>query len=172
MRSPCVKRGRPKGENLTPTDFAVLREIAKQGFQTYPELRAEHLKEKSRGHSWAVMRRLVRLGILNECIGDGGGIRGWALSTNGQKKFQEQLDTTRLTRVRPPRYRTSFDHDVVLRDVRRLLCNSPAVTEWTPEHILRAETMSEIGHLGSRDQREIMRAVPDATFILRHGSKN
>ena len=171
MSGPTNKGGRPKGPVPTQNDILILLAIAKDGFQTYRELRAGPLKQISRAHSWVVMKRLTRLGILRECIGDGGGIRGWTLSPTGQRSLQGQVAAEWMTNVKPPKYRTSFDHDVVLREIKAMLCNSPAVSDWTPEHVLKAETMAKVRNLGGRDKGDRMRAVPDAIFKVKHGTK-
>lgn len=170
----CIasKIGRPRGSSLTQTDIQVLRQIAKQGFQTYSELRVTALSGKSRQHSWRLLKRLVALEHLNECRGDGGRISGWVLTLKARKDLSHLFEKGWAVDRRPPSYRTSHDHDVVLREIRGLLEQSPIVSDWVPEHVIKADAMSRIKYLGARDRSAKLLAIPDALFQLKSGAQN
>jgi hypothetical protein len=96
------KLGRPKGRDLTQTDISVIKKIAQEGFQTFPELRVDILATSNRTHAWDLMKKLTQFGFLTECHGDGGGIRGWSLSPKGRTDLQELFDPAWKVDVRPP----------------------------------------------------------------------
>ena len=154
--------GRPKGKCLTANYSAVLQKVANEGFQSYPELRSTVLQSMTRQSSWKVLKKLYAEGLLSECRGDGGGIRGWALSRKGQALLQSKGETGWSIQYHYPLYRTAFDHDVILREVRSLLIESPKMTHWIPEHVLKSETMREIQHLNQREKVAKLTTVPDA----------
>lgn len=160
------KVGRPKGHKLTITDTLILRKIAKEGFQTYSELRMDILTHFSRTHSWAALKRLVTLGFLTECRGDGGGIRGWYLSLKARTGTHELFDPSWRVDIRPPVYRSAFDHDLALREIKRILCGSPCVSDWIPEHLLKGKAVQEFGRLRLEDRAAKLLRVPDARFNL------
>lgn len=163
--------GRPRGSKPTETDLRVIKQIAKEGFQTYSELRTEILRDYNRTHCWDLMKRLVGMGLLTEVRGDGGGIRGWSLSPVGQRKLHGVFEPSWKADRKPPHYRTAFDHDITLREVKQILCESPAVSGWTPEHVLKAEVMSKIKFLGARDRADKLLTIPDAFFRLQSGTQ-
>lgn len=164
MTSAKSKRGRPEGRLITNRDQEVLKQIARDGFQTYQELRFGILNGVNRTHAWDLMKKLVTMGLVVEIEGDGGGIRGWSLSPKGQQVLVQSNVEDSWPDVRPPSYKTSFEHDRILREVRRLLCKSPAIKKWVPEHVLRAQIMGHMMSLSHRERSAKLLTVPDALF--------
>lgn len=164
--------GCPKGMRITATDRDVLINIAKRGFQSYQELRNGPLKEFTREHSWASMRKLVKMGYLAMARGDGGEIRGWYLTSKGGKLFEGHPTSEGwVLTARSPSYRTSYHHDLVLREIQSLLEVSPVITKWIPEQRLRSDLMQRIFYLHAHDKSEKVAALPDALLHLNSDAK-
>jgi hypothetical protein len=117
------------------------------------------------------MKRLVRAGILTEAQSDSGGILGWSLSKSARSKYVFLGNENETYPKKGPVYRTSYIHDVKLRQVRKALEASPAITGWIPEHVLKAEMTSRYVYLHSSDRSEKMLTVPDALLLLRSDGK-
>jgi hypothetical protein len=144
----------------------VLRRIAQKGFQSYPALRSTLLSKMNRQHSWWFMKRLVKLGYLVESKGDQGGILGWSLSRVARKNLFLTEEESLRTDCSAPRYRGSFVHDEIVREIEDVLRASPLITKWIPEHVLRKEAMSRIRYFNSEEQRSTLAKIPDAVFEI------
>lgn len=161
------KRGRPKGMRLTATDLLVLRKVGREGFQTYPELRSDVLSSYNRTHSWDLLRRLSLADYLIPSAGDFGAIRGWGLSQKGRELLSKQTTPLDHLDSKAPNYRTAFDHDLMLREIRKLLSQSPCISKWIPEHVLKAQAMAKINFHHLRDRGTQLLKVPDALFKIK-----
>lgn len=173
MGSQRRKGGAPSGHRLTSRDWAILRLIAKVGFQTYAELRLGPIKEASRAHSWVVLKKLVDMGYLTEVKGDGDEIRGWSLAPKGAREFEKYRDNESwAVGSNAPRYRTSFRHDTILREIQSALSRSSVVQSWVPEQKLRQECLRRFHYLRAQDKSEKIGGLPDAILHMKSGGKN
>lgn len=155
---------------LTERDKLVLKKIGLEGFQTIQELRKGPLGDVTREHSWALMKKLVYFGFLREIKGDGKTIRAWALTSLAQRELSE-LFSPGAKIYQAPSFRDSLSHDVVVREVKDILGKSKAVTEWIPEHALKAQVMSRLKHLSATERISKLELVPDSLFTLRDKTK-
>lgn len=172
MSNSTPKRGRPKKPLvLTQTDRAVLIQIALKGFQSYQELRPKSLKAVNRQHSWKLMKRLVHMGLLVESSGDAGSILGWSLSEKARQTLDQGQDGSPATKQRAPTYRTSYRHDIVLREVEDILRQTPVIIDWVPEHVLRGEIMTELSANFQSSKSEKLALIPDALLTMMVGSR-
>lgn len=160
------KRGRPQGLSLTETDLKILNQVAKEGFQTYQELRVGILKSYGRTWAWDLLKRLVTNELLIACPSDRGGILGWTISKKGADIVKKHCTQGIPGPIRPLLYKSSFEHDLVLRELRQVLCKSPCIAGWVPEHILKAQTMAKIGFRVGSDRIAKLQLVPDGIFTL------
>ncbi len=160
--------GAPKGPRLTKTDKEVLLKIARMGFQSYSELRQDLLKEFSRTHSWSLMKKLVKMGHIAETLGDGGEIRGWYLTPRSVRSLQEIANREGwIMSNRGPTYRSSYRHDLVLREIQTLLESVTTMTRWVPEWKLRCDRMARFFYLSAHEKGEKVATLPDAIFHLK-----
>ncbi|MGE4234149.1 MAG: hypothetical protein AB7F43_12545 [Bacteriovoracia bacterium] len=156
---------RKRQARLTVTDKAIIKRIGFYGFQTYPELRSTVLQAKSRAHTWVILKRLVRFKLLLEHRGDNFGILGWTLTPKAkQYQFLEDINIVAPIKAKPL-YRTSFRHDLILREVQSIVCKSSIVSDWKTERYIRAEKFSENPYLAKSQNREML-CVPDAIFYV------
>lgn len=154
---------------LTLMDHHVLQTIATNGFQTYAELRQGCLKEAGRTWAWDRLRRLSDENLLHECRDDKGALLGWALHPNTNTEVIGVDPETMKAAQRVPHYKTSFQHDLALRDVRSILIQSSAITRWIPEHALKREIARRYHYLTERLRREKLMSVPDALLHIKSG---
>ena len=166
------KGGARDGHRLTTRDWAILRLIAKVGFQTYAELRLGPVRQASRAHSWVILKKLVEMSYLSEVRGDGDEIRGWSLAPNGVREFEKYRDNESwAVGSNAPRYRTSFRHDTILREIQGALSRSSVIRSWVPEQKLRQELLSRFHYLRAQDKSEKLGGLPDAILHLYSAGK-
>ena len=165
---PRSKGGRPYGATLSKTDYAIIDQIAREGFQTYSELREGPLKGRDRSYSWQLMKRLVRLGVIQECNSGGGGrgILGWSIPRKTIPKLKASGNPEWSELHTGPSYRTSFQHDLILRRIKKLLTASQLITDWVPEHVLKSDAVSRFQYIAPRNRYEKLFLVPDAIVHL------
>lgn len=159
------RQRRTKGFRLTSTDKMVLAQIGKFGFQTYNELRSESLSQHGRSHSWAKMQRLAHEGLVIAVPSNTGKIDGWMLTNQGRQEIKDIFGN--IKPVSAPLYKTPFKHDVVVRDMQRILCLSPNIRNWKTEQELRAEAYLKMRSLTQRERVEKLRSIPDAIFEIK-----
>lgn len=164
--APPRKRGRPKGARLSQTDHAVLGRISQEGFQTYAELRAGPLQHLHRVYAWDRMRRLVRLGFLSQYSRDGRGILGWSIAPKAVATLRSAGNPLWAQARAGPRYCSAFEHDLVLREIKQILCRSKAVTHWEAEDILKKRALGEQKYISGADRFEKLLYVPDAILHI------
>ena len=164
-------RGRPRGIALTNTDHAVLLQIATKGFRSYEALRKRALANVARQHSWWVLKRLVDHGFLLADVGEKGIIHGWILSEKARKSMAEQKHAPIATKWAVPIYHAPYRHNALLHEIQDIMQQSPVITEWIPEHVIKAEAMSRFKSRHRRDQREKMANVPDALLTFKIDSE-
>lgn len=160
------KARKQKGFKLTITDFQVIEKIASLGLQSYQQLRDGILKDRHRVAVWARMKRLSREDLVRECRGDNGQILAWAITTKGASMVYEDQDQARQIARRAPVYRSTFNHDRVLIDVREILSKSPVITHWESEAALRADVMRKFYFLSPEARSERTAFIPDAILSL------
>ncbi len=156
---------RKRRARLTDADKGIIKRIGFYGFQTYPELRSTVLQKKSRAHTWVILKRLVRFGLLLEHRGDNYGILGWTLTPKAKQfQFLEGYNLVGPIKAKPL-YRTSFRHDLILREVQNIVCRSSIVSDWRTERYIRAEKFRENPYLAKSQDGEMF-CIPDAMFTV------
>lgn len=160
------KIGRPE-TTMNPREKEILTAIGINGIQTYQELRKSTLGNYSRAHSWCVMKRLVKVGFLEEVISERGSILGWILSRKGRTGLSKGNPEKAEQILKSPHYASSFRHDALVRRVHTILEKSPVVEDWTPEWILRTNTLKQFGRLNSEDRKHLLFNLPDSILSIK-----
>jgi hypothetical protein len=142
----------------------VIRQIAREGFQTMSELRKNVLGNFSRKYPWRFMKTLVNEGLLVECSADSGGILGWSVSRETQKRLSLEPSEEWQREIQPMQYKSSFSHDIVVREVKQILCMSPLVSNWIPEQAIRKKLLGKIHPMRESEKRIRLFRLPDAEF--------
>jgi hypothetical protein len=164
VRKKKVRRGPKLGPRLTKKDHAILKQIALKGFQTFLELRAGSLNTSNRTHAWDSMKKLVNMGHVQEVRGDTDITLGWSLTPKGQERVSTLVDLTTSSNRHPPMYRTSFEHDLLMRKVEDIFRKFPAVSSWTPEYVVRGDVMAKFKRFSHQERMEKLLTIPDALF--------
>lgn len=155
---------------LSPRDLVILKEVWRYGFRSYDELFDLVLNRYSRSWTWKIMKRLVRLGYLQERRNEMGKIHGWVgVATPTQPDFIKAIRSN-VAKRKSPKYSSSFLHD---KEVRELL-DEFRMTSFTKvirtEPELRAEVLSKIQGYSKRELNEINSQIPDASVVLEIGA--
>ena len=171
MRVSQSKRGRPKGRCYSASYLAVLEKIAQEGFQSYPELRNSVLQNMTRQNSWKVLKKLTHDEFVTPSRGDGGAILGWSLAPKGKNYLLEKGIQSNHLDSRHPTYKTSYVHDITLREVKNILTQSQRVSSWIPEHVIKAEAMRKFQFLNDNEKSSQLLTIPDGLFKFKAGGK-
>ncbi len=149
---------------ITETDRAVLTKIAQEGFQSYRELRSSTLRQKSRCHTWVILKRLSKARLLVECPGPTGEILGWTLDKKGASIV---YDLTGISYpIQKNTYRTQFTFDVTVRRVKNLLMKSSLISNWVPRQALKHQAALQYQYFHAKERAAILKLVPSGSFEL------
>lgn len=162
-----IPMSRPEGAGrpteLTTRDQKILLLLGEYGCVTADRIK-EHFwndNPKSRAH----FRRigiLKRRNLIENVEGDGGANIGYRLTRKGRALFSEMFTSWRAPPTRRG-YKTQFEHDQLLIDLRRIFTESPIVKEFRTEAELKRELMTALVQLQHWEKRP---RVPDATFMM------
>jgi hypothetical protein len=156
------RKSQPRRE-LTNRDKKLLTFLAEYGCVSAERIKCRlwQTNQPSRTH----FRRigiLKRVGLIENVFGDGGISIGYRLSKKGATLLRSLPDLRHLVITRRS-YKTQFNHDQLLIDIRSILETSPLVKEFCPESEIRRKIVakeSKLQHWAN------LPAVPDGTFRL------
>lgn len=155
---------RPSRRTLCVVDQQILRTLAQSKFANVQDLRA-HLPGLTEHYNiFRRLRYLIQMGLIERLIGDGGARLGYILSMDGLLYAKKHSLANPLLLQSRPAFRSQYDHDHVVNEVRLILSMSPIVSNFVSETELRARNddsrMSR--SISSRDWK-----VPDGLFLLK-----
>ena len=149
---------------LCTTDSAIVRYLAENRFGTRSDLinAISTLSEKSNMNR--TLGRLKTYGLIEGMSGDSNCHLGYRLTKKGLAFAEANLSVPQeLLRSRPS-FRSQYDHDRVVAEARRILCNSSAIGDFKTEVELRSALGRETFRPSSEQEREWK--VPDGLFTL------
>jgi hypothetical protein len=151
-----------RGRRLMDRDVALLKLLAEYGCVDAQRIKAKlwNGNPNSRVH----FRRigiLRKMNLIDVVLGDQGAALGYRISKHGRNILSQKGQLTTAPVVRKT-YKTQFEHDQILIDVRRILESSPVVQEFKTEAEVKNELLS-----GRRTPIDWKNAptIPDATFM-------
>lgn len=162
-----ISRPRPEGagrpSELTVRDQKILLLLGEHGCVTADRIKAHFWNNNpmSRAH----FRRLAilkRRNLIENVEGDGGANIGYRLTRKGRALFSEMFTSW----CDPPTrrgYKTQFEHDQLLIDLRHIFTTSLIVTDFKTEPEVRRELMTTQVQRQHWEKRPL---VPDATFVM------
>jgi hypothetical protein len=160
--APVGSQSKTKGRRLTGRDIALLRLLAEYGCVDAQRIKAKlwNGNPNSRVH----FRRigiLRKMNLIEIVLGDQGAALGYRISKPGLNILSQKGQLITVPVVRKT-YKTQFEHDQILIDVRRILEGSPVVKEFKTEAEVKNELLS-----GRRTPVDWKNAptIPDATFM-------
>jgi hypothetical protein len=148
---------------LTVRDRRLLSFLAEYGCVSADRIKAQFWG--NRGNLRSHYRRLgvlKRQGFIENVLGDKAISIGYRLT----KKGKDVLDYLGETLNRPANrrsYKTQFEHDQLMIDLRRILELSPIVKDFRTEAEVRGEVLKDRGR---RQSWENLPSIPDATFVF------
>ena len=158
--APKKLRHRPK---LTGRDRKILALLGEYGCVTADRIKAYfwNSSAKSRAH-YRRLGVLRRRGFIENVSGDRSMTIGYRLTKRGKEVWRKYSAAGIVPSVRRA-YKTQFEHDQLLIDVRRILEESPLVREFKSEVEIRNRVMDGNAKLLHWENAPI---IPDATFVF------
>lgn len=118
--------------------------------------------EGSRAHNRR-LRILTESGFVEKVKGDEDRLLGYRLTLKGKRLLKERSPSQDVSLSRRG-YKTQFEHDQKLIDVRRILEQSPLVGGFKMDHELRAEIADGKNRPANWQSAQL---IPDAVFVQR-----
>lgn len=156
--------GLPPAKNfrVTGRDIELLKLLHEYGCVDSQRIKAKlwNGNLKSRAH-FRRLSILKKLRLIDNVVGDQGVGLGYRITAQGVKVLETKGEA--VLRLYPRRrYKTQFEHDQLLIDIRRILEKSSVIKDFKTDQQVRAEIFK--GHIGPTDWKNAP-TIPDGTFI-------
>lgn len=149
---------------LTERDYSVLMLVANNRFVAAKQLAHLWPSDPKYHNHYIRLRKLIRAGILETLEGDAGNRLGYRLTRKGISLLPSETLKAKALAHRSFSYRTSFDHDRLLQELRLVFEQSPLVSRYMPEHEVK-RVLAE--RHGKKERRDVGYKVPDSLFELK-----
>ena len=151
----------PRSPTLTERDRRILLLLGEYGCVSAERIKAHFWNEnpRSRAH-YRRLGVLKRLLLIENVKGDGAVTIGYRLTKKGKELFSGMFDHRESSLMRRG-YKTQFEHDQLLIDVRQVLQKSPLIRNFQTEVEVRKKMMSM---QTLKRHWEEMPTIPDALF--------
>jgi cell fate (sporulation/competence/biofilm development) regulator YmcA (YheA/YmcA/DUF963 family) len=151
-----------KAYRVTARDIQLLRLLSEYGCVDAQRIKAKlwNGNPTSRAH-FRRLGILKKLSLIENVLGDQGVGLGYRISKHGQKLLLDRGQSIDGAVARRS-YKTQFEHDQLLIDIRRILESSPVVKDFQTEAAVKNELLG--GHTGPIDWKTAP-TIPDGTFI-------
>lgn len=151
-----------KAHRIVPRDLALLKLLSESGCLDPERIKAKlwNGNPMSKAH-YRRLGILKRMGLIESVIGDQGFGLGYRISPKGQKALTEHGTISEHIPINRG-YRTPYEHDLLMYDIRDILEASPIVQEFKTEGDVRNELLA--GKKGPIDWRNTP-TIPDGTFV-------
>lgn len=160
--APYVPAVRQKAHRLVKRDLVLLKLLSEYGCVDAQRIKAKlwNGNPVSRAH-YRRLSILKKMGMVENVLGDQGVSLGYRISRLGLRVLNE-TGTTSETTVLQRNYKTQFEHDQLLIDIREILSQSPVVHEFKTEAEIKNEILG--GKKGPVDWRTAP-TIPDGAFV-------
>ena len=160
-----AKAKRPSRRKLCSIDLNIVRILATDRFSTRRELAKRFGEKPDSRRMQRRVRYLQKIGLIEPLIGDGDSRLGYRLSSYGKYvAARGNLAPVSVLQSRPT-FKSQFDHDQIVNEVRETLISSPIVSHFVSEAELRSQICSSSSAGIGSDSHDWK--VPDAMFTLR-----
>lgn len=151
-----------KSHRIVGRDVLLLRLLSEYGCVDAQRIKAKLWNGNpiSKAH-YRRLGILKKMGLIENVLGDQGVGLGYRISRLGLKVLTESGNEIE-TAVNRRSYKTQFEHDQLLIDIRRILETSPVVCEFRTEAEVKTELIG--GRKGPIDWKTAP-TIPDGTFI-------
>ena len=151
-------------EQVRNRDAEIMLYLAKNGFASPRNLEREFFRGIGHRNHYRSISRLKTKNLVEELTGDGGDLLGYKLSAKGFRITKKIVADKWPVQSPPNQFRTNFNHDELLVQLRGLFEKSPVVSHFQPEQIVR-ESLAR--RYGFEEQEGSGYKVPDAIFQIR-----
>ena len=154
----------PRRTRLTERDLRLLFFLGEHGCVSPTRVKSYfwNSSEGSKAHNRR-LRILTQEGYVEKVVGDQSRVLGYRITQKG-KRFLRDASPGKEVVISRRGYRTQFEHDQRLIDVRRILEQSPLILGFRMDHELRAEFSDGKSRPASWQN---MQLIPDAIFTHR-----
>jgi hypothetical protein len=160
-----AKSKRPSRKKICSIDLDIVRILAIDRFATRRDI-VRRLEEKPDiRRIQRRLRYLQKIGLIEPLVGDGDSRLGYRLSGYGKYIAARQNLAPMTVLQSRPAFKSQFDHDQIVNEVRDILIPSAIVSGFVSEAELRSQSGGTIGGSTGSDSHEWK--VPDAMFTLR-----
>lgn len=150
---------------LCKVDKEIIQIIATNRFANHGDL-VRVMKGLPPGYNLCRrIRHLRNVGLIESLIGDGGVKLAYRLTRKGIVYAKKSLFANDIILQSRPAFRTQFDHDRIVNEVREILSPSPIVRDFVSEVELRSKIGGEWRVVRNTSEHDWK--VPDALFSLR-----
>ena len=150
---------------LCKVDREIIRIIATNRFAHHKDLE-RRLKDLPAGYNlFRRTRHLRNVELIESLIGDGDTRLGFRLTRKGIDFAKAFLFTNGNVLQSRPTFKTQFDHDRIVNEVREILSASPIISNFVSEIELRSAIGKDWRNTKNKSERDWK--VPDALFSLR-----
>jgi len=160
------KRSDFVGLQLTPKILSVLQEVNDYGFRTISELRQGVLKSEGREWAWRIMKRLVTANLVRVVHDSTGAHLGWSPHTRTKSILLQHGLSSIVEDAKPPKYSTSFQHDMEVRWILDHFKKFSTVKKIVPESKLKRDAFIGIRGQRRREINRILSLIPDARITI------
>ena len=152
---------------ITPRDIAILHFIGQNGFATGGKICKKFFGNANNNLYLRRLRKLKKMGLIDQLKGDQGVYLGYIATRLGRARLADEGIVVNPGRM-AGRFRSTYDHDLMLQDIREILEKSPLVSDYHSEAELRSEAARKKGGPLSEDD---LTKVPDGCFTLKCPSR-
>ena len=149
---------------LKDRDVEILRYLVENRFATMNALEGRFWNGQAHRNHYRKLSELRAKGFIEPLIGDGGARLGYRPTKRAIYHLKRAgFKPARITDLRSS-FRTGFDHDKTVLELRNIFEKSPLVSHFLPEHQVREMLARQYGY---RDAEGNGYKVPDAMFQLK-----
>lgn len=155
----------PRRTRLTERDLRLLAFLGEHGCVSPSRIKTYfwNSSEASRAHNRR-LRILTDEGFVEKVAGDEDRLLGYRLTMKGKRFLKEQQPSQEVSLSRRG-YKTQFEHDQKVIDLRRILEQSPLISGFKMDHEIRAEFSDGKGRSVNWQNAPL---IPDAIFTHRN----
>jgi hypothetical protein len=151
-------------ETLTPRDIQILKFISTNRFADRDLIKRRFWADRKSTNHYRRLTLLTKRRYLRPLLGDHGRTVGYQIGPKGWQVLKDGgVPVPRHKRSGVP-YKSSFDHDKLLIEIREILTGSSLVSNFLPEHELKTILAQRYGRQEKKDHRY---KVPDGLFKLK-----
>ena len=149
-------------------DAQILAHLAKHGFASPKNIEDTFFSGRANRNHYRSIARLRKKGFVENLTGDHNHLLGYKPTKRGLRVAELLTKTPSLSPHRF-KFRTTYDHDELLIQIRSIFESSTLVSHFQPEVVLREQLATRYGH---KEVEGLGYKVPDGLFVLQTQKRN